>query len=99
MVDPTATSYQIPAGDGFSVVAYDFAGNLTSFSATPVVIPGDIDGDGSVTMLDVLLAARAAVGMTTLTGSAFQAADVNHDGTITMLDVLLIARIAVGTSG
>jgi len=58
-------------------------------------IPGDVDGNGSVTMLDALLAARAAVGMTTLTGSAFQAADVNHDGTITMMDVLLIARIAV----
>ena len=176
MVDPTATSYEIPAGDGFSVVAYDFAGNLTtapqivtpamyqitpsagvggtispstvqdvlygnsttftmtpntgyqiadvlvdsssvgavstytfsnvvanhiiaaSFSATPVVIPGDIDGDGSVTMLDALLAARAAVGITTLTGSAFQAADVDHDGIISMLDVLLIARIAVGIS-
>jgi hypothetical protein len=60
------------------------------------VTPGDITGDGTVTMLDALQGARAAVGITTLTGSAFDAADLNHDGTITMLDVLLIARLAVG---
>jgi hypothetical protein len=52
-------------------------------------------------MLDALLAARAAVGITVYTpgSSAFLAADVNHDGVITMMDVLLIARIAVGISG
>jgi len=65
-------------------------------TAVPPVIPGDIDGDGHVTMLDALMAARAAVGITPLTGSAFTAADVNGDGVITMLDVLLIARMAVG---
>jgi hypothetical protein len=64
--------------------------------STSIVTPGDINGDGTVTMLDALLGARAAVGITILTGSAFDAADVNHDGTITMLDVLLIARLAVG---
>jgi len=68
---------------------------ITVTTAPTTYTAGDVDGDGTVTMLDALVAARTAVGMTTLTGSAFQAADVNHDGTITMMDVLLIARIAV----
>ena len=65
-------------------------------TAVPPVTPGDVDGDGHVTMLDTLMAARAAVGIAPLTGSAFTAADVNGDGVITMLDVLLIAHMAVG---
>jgi hypothetical protein len=71
---------------------------ITTAASVAAVTPGDIDGDGHVTMLDALLGARAAVGLTTLTGLALQAADVDHSGTITMMDVLLIARIAVGLS-
>ena len=82
-----ATTYTFPPVTANHTIAATFA---------PSVIPGDVDDDGTVTMLDALLAARAAVGITTLTGSAFQAADVDHNGTITMMDVLLIARIAVG---
>jgi hypothetical protein len=73
-----------------------------SFTATtPVVKPGDVNDDGTVTMLDVLLAARAAVGIAPLTpGSpAFLAADMDHSGVIDMLDVLMIARLAVGIGG
>jgi len=61
-------------------------------------MPGDVNGDGTVTMVDALLAARAAVGITTMTTAQRLAADVNHDGIMSMMDVLLIARIAVGVS-
>ena len=57
--------------------------------------PGDVDGDGSVTMVDALLAARAAVGSITLTDAQRLAADVNGDLRVDMIDVLLIARMAV----
>jgi hypothetical protein len=89
-----ATTYTFPPVTANHTIA-------ASFSATPLATPGDIDGNGTVTMLDALLAARAAVGITVYTpgSSAFLAADVNHDGVITMMDVLLIARIAVGISG
>jgi hypothetical protein len=102
-----STGYQIgdvlvDANSVGAVSTYTFsnvvANHTIAASFAPSVIPGDVDGSGTVTMLDVLLAARAAVGITTLTGSALQAADVNGDGTITMLDVLLVARIAVGIS-
>jgi hypothetical protein len=82
-----------------ATVTMDTDRTVTATFIALTATPGDVNGDGTVTMLDALLAARAAVGITTLTESAFVAADVNHDGTITMLDVLLIARIAVGISG
>jgi len=78
-----------------TMITMDADKTVTAIFTPSTTIPGDVDGDGIVTMLDALLSARAAVGMTTLTGSQFQGADVNHDGTITMMDVLLIARIAV----
>jgi len=92
-----------PGGFGIAAWIQDFstkeilqAESADIAVASSTVIPGDVDGNGTVTMVDALLSARAVVGMTTLTGSAFQAADLDHDGTITMVDVLLIARIAVG---
>ena len=85
---------------GVYTIASMTANHTIVVTFVPVaVLPGDIDGDGHVTMLDALMAARAAVGITSLTGAAFTAADVNHDGFITMLDVLLIARMAVGIPG
>ena len=69
---------------------------VTAAFTSSATISGDVDGDGIVNTLDVLLAARAAAGLgAPLTGSAFLAADVNHDGIMNALDVLLIARIAV----
>jgi uncharacterized repeat protein (TIGR02543 family) len=79
-----------------TTITMDADKSVTATFTSSTTTPGDVDGNGSVTMVDALLAARAAVGITTLTGSAFQAADVNSDGIITMVDVLLIARIAVG---
>jgi len=78
-----------------AAVTLDASTVVAPVSVTPVVAPGDVDGNGTVTMVDALLAARAAVGLTTLTDSQRLAADVDHDGFITMMDVLLIARMAV----
>jgi hypothetical protein len=86
------TALSLQAGETRTVT---FTNTFTSSATTP----GDVDGDGSVTMADALVTAHAAVGITTLTGNAFLAADVNHDGFITMMDVLLVARIAEGISG
>ena len=50
---------------------------------------GDLDGDGAVTLRDVLLAVRAA-----LNGTYFADGDLNADGKITTEDVTrLLARI------
>jgi uncharacterized repeat protein (TIGR02543 family) len=88
-----AASLDMIGDDVGTTVAYS---PLTVSASVTATIPGDVNGDGSITMLDALLCARGAVGLTTLTDSQRLAADVNHDGFITMMDVLLIARIAVG---
>lgn len=60
------------------------------------VMPGDINGDGKVTVADVRLALRAAVGKTALNDAQKTAADVNSDGKVTVSDVRKILREAVG---
>ena len=59
------------------------------------VLLGDANGDGNVTITDVVLAAQVAVGKTP---SVFieENADVNGDGRINITDVVIIANIAVG---
>jgi uncharacterized repeat protein (TIGR02543 family) len=80
-----------------TTITMDADKTVTATFTSSTTGSGDANGDGTVNTLDVLLAARAVVGLgTPLTGSAFLAADVNHDGIMNALDVLLIARLAVG---
>ena len=59
-------------------------------------LPGDVDGDGEVTVADALSALRASVGLAELGEEAFAAADVDADGAITVSDALRILRAAAG---
>ena len=58
--------------------------------------PGDLTGDGKVTMVDVLRLARGAASYVTLTEQEQKAGDVTGDGKITMADVIRVARSAAG---
>ena len=60
------------------------------------LVLGDITGDERVTVADVRLALRAAVGKTSLTADQWEAADVTGDGQVTVADVRRILRCAVG---
>ena len=53
-------------------------------------IPGDVNGDHTVTSEDALLVLQTATHKTTLTGAAFYAADVDGDKAIDSSDALLI---------
>ena len=64
--------------------------------ASNSVLYGDTNGDGSVTMLDVLRLAKHVAGMISLTGDQLAAADVNHDNSVTMLDTLRLAKYVAG---
>ncbi|MGQ9524986.1 MAG: dockerin type I repeat-containing protein [Armatimonadota bacterium] len=78
-------------------------------AAPPVVsaLPGDVDGDGRVTVADATLALRAAVGLTPLTEVQVQAADVSPrpgtggkehgDGAVRIGDAIVILGMAVGS--
>lgn len=62
-------------------------------------LKGDIDGNGTVTTMDVIRANSHARGVTLLTDYALKCADVvGTDGTVTTMDVIRINAHAKGTS-
>lgn len=70
------------------------------FTTLPLVVAGDIDGDGVVTETDALLALKFAVGLIELTESQIRAADIaprgRPDGRITAADAVRLLRVAAG---
>lgn len=60
--------------------------------------PGDVDGDGFVTVTDVLLTVNKVAKDENPAGFIPQNADVNGDGLITVTDVIMIIGIVIGES-
>ena len=59
------------------------------------VVPGDVNGDGSVDVQDVVLTVNYAIGRNPEHFNA-DAADMNHDGSVDVQDVVLIVNKAIG---
>ena len=62
----------------------------------PAVKIGDIDGDGSVDILDATIAQKSAAGKTQLTPEQDYVGDVNNDGICDILDATMIQKYAAG---
>ncbi|MGQ9698986.1 MAG: carboxypeptidase regulatory-like domain-containing protein [Armatimonadota bacterium] len=65
-------------------------------STTPPIVKGDLNGDGKVTVPDVTLALRFAVGVGKPSTTQLRAGDINNNGRIDTADVTQILRAAVG---
>ena len=63
-----------------------------------IAIRGDINGDGDITVLDLLKCQKHLLGSTKLTGTQFYAADTNYDNELTILDLLKIQKHILGSS-
>ena len=61
-----------------------------------VIVVGDANGDGRITITDVVAMQSQVVGKKTLEGAYALAVDLNGDGKITVTDVVKAARIVVG---
>lgn len=57
---------------------------------------GDINGDGSITPIDALMALQGSTGEYVLSDVQRLAADANHDGRISSMDALMLLRAASG---
>ena len=57
-----------------------------------VVIFGDIDGNGTINVVDLLSVQKNILGYTKLTNSYLKAADVNKDNKINVVDLLMIQK-------
>ena len=62
------------------------------------VIYGDANGDGKITIKDLLKVQKTILGYSKLTGAYKEAADVNRDGKITIKDLLKIQKSILGYS-
>jgi uncharacterized protein YegP (UPF0339 family) len=57
---------------------------------------GDVNGDGAINILDVVLVNNYVLGGSTLTATQSYLADVNRDGTVDIFDLVLIMQMASG---
>ena len=53
---------------------------------------GDVNGELSINVLDILVIVNAIVGSEILTPSQFEAADMNFDGSANVVDIIAIAE-------
>lgn len=77
------------------VLSITDAGNNESNAVSAVsignVANGDVNGDGNVNMIDVIMAFQIATGENNSpTASQIQGADMNNNGSVTMLDVITL---------
>ena len=68
----------------------------TDNSTTPMM--GDVTGDGSVNVQDLISIISHIMGNTTLSSAEFYRADVNCDGNINLLDIIHIINNAILTN-
>jgi hypothetical protein len=73
----------------YTVAGYDAAGNVSAQStariASPLLVPGDANGDGHVTIVDLSILASTWQSTTDLRG------DFNKDGVVNVLDLSILA--------
>ena len=58
---------------------------------------GDVNEDGAVNILDIVLVANAVLDGGNLSGCGLEAADMNSDGALNILDIVLIANAILGS--
>jgi hypothetical protein len=83
----------------FRVTAEDTVGNSATLEVPVTLdagVKGDLDGDGRVSVGDVVGSLRASLGLNPLTPAERQRADVSGDGQVTIADVMRILRKALG---
>lgn len=72
------------------------SGTATATVTPTGVLKGDVNGDGSINVVDALFVAQYTVGLRTLNSQQLAAADVNCDGQVNVVDALFIAQYTVG---
>jgi len=85
------------SGPNLTATATDVVGNTSAFSAAVAVTAcaGDCNGDGAVTINELLTMVNVALGTTAVT--ACEAGDVNGNGEITINEILAAVNHALGT--
>ncbi len=81
-------------GTGNVVAVYANGKNIANY---PVVIYGDLNGDGKISMADLVRMDRHLIGKITLSGPQLEAGDVNRKGdSISMGDIVALDKYLIG---
>lgn len=91
LVDASPDVFQVPDPWMYDVLIARYSGG----DEQPH-LPGDVDGDGAVTVMDALLAMRCGMGLIELDEEAAARADFDGSGGVTISDAVLILRAAMG---
>ncbi len=82
-------------GTGMTV---DLTVDGKSVDSAVIVVTGDVNGDGQITLTDMVQIRAHLLGRSTLTGAALQAADLNGDGQLTLTDMVQLRSYMLGRS-
>lgn len=82
-----------PVGTGDILRLYSGNALVASY---PIVIYGDVNGDGKISSLDLRIAQRHILGSVPINGYYLTAADVSKDGKVTSLDLRMAQRYILG---
>lgn len=72
-----------------------FASTISCAGAAVKRFYGDVNADGSVTVVDARLALRAAIGLEDLDAEQTGVADIDENGEVSVADARMILRAAV----
>lgn len=86
------TTENIQTGDVITIISGEEKLSYT------VLIYGDINGDSSISVLDLLKVQKHILGSSKLSGAEKEAADINKDGNVTVLDLLKVQKHILGSS-
>ena len=81
-----------------SVGSENVTRNVELYPESTSGVLGDVNGDGLVTLKDILILRKVVAGVATLPDSYLANADVNRDGYITLKDILILRRVVAGVA-
>ena len=58
---------------------------------------GDVNLDGSINVLDIVVTVNHVLGIGPISGYEFQIADMNDDGIVNILDIISIVNLIIGS--
>ena len=97
-IEAARQAYEALTDDQKALVTPETLEKLTDAETTVdnIVLLGDVDGDGVVTITDATVIQRYLLSMGNLSDKQIKAADVDSDGEVTIIDVTLIQRYLAG---